>query len=81
MFSISIKFEGDLDIDGIEVSIDCPLCGFANPIWIRQAKLRDVILCRGCKSNIQLDDHMNTVRKASESVRRQWRELERVFGG
>lgn len=30
---------------------------------------RDIIICGGCKSNIQLDDSMNTVRKAHHSIR------------
>ena len=57
------------------MQVDCPQCGFANPIWLRQARLRDVVICRGCKANIQLDDTMNTVRKAYQSIRRSMREL------
>lgn len=62
--------EGDLDIGKFEVEVDCPGCGFSNPIWLRQAQLRDVIICRGCKANIQLDDGMNTVRKGIRSFHR-----------
>ncbi len=65
----------DLGLDMFEVEIECPGCGFANPIWLGQARLRDVVICRGCKSNIQLDDSMNTVRKAHQSIRRSMREL------
>ena len=28
--------------------------------------LRDVVICRGCKANIQLDDGMNSVRRARQ---------------
>ena len=59
-----------MDIVKFEVEVDCPGCGFSNPIWLRQAELRDVIICRGCKANIQLDDSMNTVRKGVRSVHR-----------
>ena len=52
------------NLDKIEVEVECPRCGFGNPVWLRQARLRDVVICRGCKANIQLDDGMNTVRKA-----------------
>lgn len=65
-----------LDIDKFEVEIDCPGCGFGNPILLGQARLRDVVICRGCKSNIQLDDSMNTVRKARQRLRRAFRDLE-----
>ena len=64
-----------MDIDRFEVEIDCPGCGFANPVWLGQARLRDVVICRGCMANIQLDDSMNTVRKAYLSIRRSMREL------
>jgi hypothetical protein len=67
--------EGSVDIDKFEVEIDCPACGFANPIWLGQARLRDVVICRGCKANIQLDDSMNAVRKARQSILRSIREL------
>jgi hypothetical protein len=35
-----------------------------------------VVICRGCKSNIQLDDHMNECRKARQSLRRALQRLE-----
>lgn len=70
MFKIEMKLEGDINLDKIEVEVDCPRCGFANPIWLRQARLRDVVICRGCKANVQLDDSMNSVRKAHRSIRR-----------
>lgn len=71
-----MKLEGDINFDKFEVEADCPRCGFANPIWLRQARLRDVVICRGCKANVQLDDSMNTVRKAYQSIRRSMRELQ-----
>ena len=69
----------DFTIDSAEIDIDCPRCGFTNPIWMRQARLRDVIICRGCKSNIQLDDQMNEVRKAVRSVDSAIRDLASSF--
>jgi hypothetical protein len=75
VFRLEIKMDGDINIDKIEVDIDCPRCGFSNPIWLWQTRLRDVVICRGCKANIQLDDGMNTVRKAYQSIRRSMRDL------
>lgn len=65
----------DFTIDWVEIDTPCPKCGFFNPIWIRQARLRDVIICRGCKANVQLDDHMNEVRNAERSTRRAVQDL------
>jgi len=70
MFRIEARIEGGINLDKIEVKVNCPRCQFSNPIWLKQARLRDVIICRGCKANIQLDDSMNTVRKGIRSFHR-----------
>jgi predicted RNA-binding Zn-ribbon protein involved in translation (DUF1610 family) len=64
------------NLDKHTIEFACPLCGFYNSIFFIQARLRDVVICRGCKSNIQLDDHMNECRKARESLNRALRGLE-----
>lgn len=65
-----------IDLDSLEFDIQCPQCSFFNRIFYRDARLRDVIICRGCKSNIQLDDHMNECRKARKSVAAAFAELQ-----
>ena len=65
-----------IDIGREEIEIQCPGCHFYNPIFIRQARLRDVIICRGCKRNIRLNDHMNEVRKAERQLRQAFEDLE-----
>ena len=70
MFRIKQRSEAGSISTRFEVEVDCPRCQFSNPIWLKQARLRDVIICRGCKANIQLDDSMNTVRKGIRSVHR-----------
>ncbi len=75
MIKLEMNIEGDINLDKFEVEVDCPRCNFANPVWLRQARLRDVVICRGCKGNIQLDDSMNSVRKVSRSIRRAMQDL------
>jgi hypothetical protein len=75
MHGIEMKLEGDINLDNFEVEIECPRCEFANEIWLGQARLRGVVICRGCKANIQLDDSMNSVRKARRSIRRAMQDL------
>lgn len=70
-----------IDIDNQTIQFKCPLCGFYNAIFFKQARLRDVIICRGCKVNIQLDDQMNECRKAEEAVRKAIEELEQATKG
>ena len=57
-----------INLDKHTIEFECPKCGFYNPIFLKQARLRDVIICRGCKVNIQLDDQMNECRKAIRGV-------------
>lgn len=68
-----------MDIGKHTIEIECPKCRFHNPIYFKQARLRDVIICRGCKVNIQLDDQMNECRKAIRSVKQSIRQLEESF--
>ena len=64
-----------IDIDRFEFEIECPKCNFSSKIFFRDARLRDVFICRGCKANIQLDDHMNECRKARTQIAAAMREL------
>jgi hypothetical protein len=61
------------------VNLTCPSCKFINPVTLKQVKVRDVIICRGCKSNIQLLDHLNLVRKSLKSFRREMDALMKAF--
>ena len=66
-------------IDNTPVSAACPICEFHNTFTIKQARLRDMIICRGCKANIQLDDEMNECRKVTRQIERAITELEDSF--
>lgn len=59
-----------IDLNKHRVRLECPSCSFLNPVTLKQVKVRDVTICRGCKANIQLQDHFNTVRKSIRSFRR-----------
>lgn len=65
-----------IDLDRLEFEVECPKCSFATKIFYRDARLRDVFICRGCKANIQLDDHMNECRKVRRQFQAAMRELE-----
>ena len=70
----------EISLDAFDVDLVCPACKFINTFRFKQARLRDVIICRGCKANIQLDDRMNECRKAERDVRRAFEELMRSLG-
>jgi hypothetical protein len=68
-----------IDLDRQPLDIPCPVCRFSNRIFYREARLRDVIVCRGCKQNIQLDDHMNQCRKARQELQTALDSLEKTM--
>ncbi|RSZ31568.1 hypothetical protein [Variovorax sp. 3P27G3] len=67
-----------IDIDRFSFDVECPECRFATKIFYRDARLRDVLICRGCKANIQLNDHMNECRKVRSQVSSAIADLERT---
>jgi len=69
-----------LNFDKQNIDFACPACGFYNIINLKQARLRDVIICRGCKINICLDDQMNECRKAIRSIKKAIQKLEDSLG-
>jgi len=74
-------FEGNMiNLDKHIVQIKCPRCAFTNPVSIKQIRLGDVTICRGCKANIRLQDHMNTTKKAVRSINRAMAELQEQLG-
>lgn len=68
-----------IDLDRFEFEVECPKCSFATKIFYRDARLRDVLICRGCKANVQLDDHMNECRKARRQFHTAMQELEETI--
>ena len=68
-------------IDHVEIDVPCPVCDFTNPASIQQIRTRDVLICRGCKTNVQLDDHMNQARVAERKLRKAMDELLNTLGG
>jgi len=59
-----------INLDKHKVNISCPKCNFDNIASIRQFRVEDVIICRGCKSNISLIDHKRSVEKSKREIRR-----------
>jgi len=57
-----------MNLDAAGLELECPRCGFVNDFTFGQARLRDVIICRGCKGNIHLDDADGSVQQAKLSI-------------
>ncbi len=57
-----------LDLDQVDVEVDCPDCGFYSTVRFKQIRLEDVTICGGCKRNIQLVDFMSSLEKARREI-------------
>ena len=57
-----------LNLDREQIYIRCPRCNFWAQPFLRQIRHRETIICGGCKSNIHLDDHLGSFRKAQRQV-------------
>lgn len=64
-----------IDIDKWTIPFECPRCGFDNDVFLKQMRLGDIVICRGCKINI----HLRREKGALYKARRQVAELERTF--
>ena len=68
-----------IDLSQASLDFECPRCGFYNPFTLEQVRLRDAIICRGCKGSVRLEDNMNETRKAIRVINRAMRELEQTL--
>jgi len=67
--------------DNIKTELQCPRCKFFNPFTLKQVRLRDVIICRGCKANIRLDDYLNECRVAVREINTAFQQLQKSLKG
>ena len=68
-------------LDYIEFDIGCPRCRFSNAVYLKQVVARDVVICRGCKANLQLDDYLNEARRAKRQIEASLNSLTAAFSG
>ena len=69
-----------LNLDREHIYIHCPRCNFWARPFLRQIRHRETIVCAGCKSNIRLDDHLVSLRKAQRQLNQTLEELEAQLG-
>lgn len=69
-----------INLDRERVYIRCPRCNFWARPFLRQIRYRETIVCGGCKSNLRLDDHLGSFRKAQRQVNRTLEDLKEQLG-
>ena len=68
-----------VELDYCTVDVECPDCDFTSTVTFRESRLQDVIICRGCKANIHLVDHMGTVAIATRNIERALDDITRTI--
>ena len=65
-----------INVDYHTLEFTCPHCGFFNSVTLKQIRLCDAIICRGCKDIIKFEDYMNETRKAIKLINKELWKLE-----
>lgn len=64
-----------ISLDNQIVEIECPKCKFKTKVRLKQVRVNDIVICRGCKRNVQLQDHRRSFHKAEQLLRRKLQAL------
>lgn len=67
------------DLDRHWIDIDCPRCRLSTPASLRDVRLGATIICRGCKANIRLIDHIGEYHRIRRRLERTFRGFESIF--
>ena len=59
------------------LELQCPRCNFYNEFFYKQARLEDIIICRGCKTNIVLNDSIGSIKKANKEIQKTMNDFEK----
>jgi hypothetical protein len=68
------------DLDRRWIDVDCPHCKLATPVTLRDVRVGAVAICRGCKANIHLVDHLGQYQRAKRNFDRSLRAMFARFG-
>lgn len=68
-----------MNIEGAEVSFNCPDCDFINTATIGDAVNGSSIICIGCLKTIQLVDGDGDTKRAVDEVNRAFNDLGKAF--
>lgn len=78
---ISVRASGSLpDLDRRSINVDCPQCRLATQATLRDVRIGGVIICRGCKANIRLVDHLGEYQRVRRRMRDTFEQMFANFG-
>lgn len=71
---ISINLEIP-DLGNYKIEIECPCCRLSNYAKLNEIVRREYIICRGCYSNLHLDDHLSSAHRTIKKINKTFQGL------
>ena len=68
-----------MNLEGVEISFNCPDCGFINTATVNDAINGSSIICVGCLKTIQLVDGDSDTKRAVYEVNQAFNDLGKAF--
>src|ERR1039457_4743961 len=68
-----------LNLDRHPITFECPKCHFLNSVTLGSVRLGKRVICRGCKTNIQLSDPWQTTKRAQKQIDESLKELQQTL--
>jgi hypothetical protein len=67
-------------LDAQTVTVECPNCRFETYVTLKEVRLQDAIICRGCKVVLRLEDYMGEMQKTQRAIDQSIRDFEQSLG-
>ena len=55
-------------LDEATIEVECPRCRFFTPVFFRQIRLNDAVICCGCKTTLHLIDHLGQANNSQAAI-------------
>lgn len=68
-----------MNIEGAEISFNCPDCDFVNTATMRDVINGASLICVGCLKTIQLVDGDSDTKRAADDIDRAFNDLRKAF--
>ncbi len=65
-----------MDISNQKIEFECPNCHSKVPITLGQAEKEEIVVCPGCKKNIQLRDKDGSVSQSRHDIEKGIKDLQ-----
>lgn len=65
-----------MDISNKKIEFECPNCHSKVSITLEQAEKEEIVVCPGCKKNIQLSDKDGSVKQSKHDIEKGIKDLQ-----